>query len=504
MPRLACIDVPELPIQLLLRARPEWARGPAAVVDRDHPQGVLLFVNEHARKLGILPGQRYAAAFGLSVDLHAAAIEPRELDTQVEAIARALVAFSPRVEPMRERPGTFFVDASGLAWLEPSLERWAARLVDALRAERWTAVAAVGFTRFGAFATAQMQAAARKPTHVFATPEAEHAFVQRAPLARLALPATLRDRLAQLGIGTVGAFAALPASGVRARFGAEAALLHDLAHDRVFEPLRPITLHEPARKRVVFDLPVYDTSSILFVLKQALEALIETFAARDHALASFTLALKPERGGPEPVIATLQPAQPTLEVHLLLQLATLHFERTPPAEARGGIEEIVVEATAVPARAETLALFKEHATRDLEAGTRALALVRSRFGDAAVRRVALREGHLPEASFQFEPIDRLAVPAPTSMLEHRAIRRVLTAPVPLSPPRRHQHDDGWIVHDLQQGAVVKCDGPYVVSGGWWAREIEREYIYVHTLRGDVLWVYLDTKRRRWFLHGELG
>jgi protein ImuB len=503
VPRFACVDVAELPIQALLRARPDWARGPAAVVDKDSPQGILLFVNEHARKHGMLPGQRYAAAFGLCVDLRAAAIERHEIDQTVEEIARLLVQFSPRIEPMRERPGTFFVDASGLDRLEPSLERWALRIVLALRAVKLTAAVAVGFTRFGSFAAAQLLTAARKSVHVFASADDEHAFVQRAPLARLHVPPPLRDRLALLGIHTVGAFAALPESGVRARFGVEAQHLHDLAHDRVFDPLSPTQLQEPLERRVVFDLPVYDTTSLLFVLKQALEDLIEKLAARDHALETFTLALQPERGGKEPVLATLKPATPTLDLMLLLQLATLHFERSPPAAARGGIEEVVVTATSVPARPETLALFKEHRTRDLDAGTRALALVRSRFGADSVRRVVLREGHLPEASFRFEPLDRLALAAPTPMLEHCVIRRVLDPPVPLSPPRRHQHDDGWIVHDLQQGAVVKCDGPYVISGGWWAREIHREYLYVHTLRGDVLWVYLDKKRRRWFLQGEI-
>ncbi|MFB3820091.1 MAG: DNA polymerase Y family protein, partial [Candidatus Methylomirabilales bacterium] len=71
MDRLACIDLPAFPLQLLLQDHPEWRGLPAAVVAEDKPQAALLWVNEHARRAGILPGQRYAAALSLALDLRA-------------------------------------------------------------------------------------------------------------------------------------------------------------------------------------------------------------------------------------------------------------------------------------------------------------------------------------------------------------------------------------------------------------------------------------------------
>jgi protein ImuB len=44
-------------------------------------------------------------------------------------------------------------------------------------------------------------------------------------------------------------------------------------------------------------------------------------------------------------------------------------------------------------------------------------------------------------------------------------------------------------------------GPYVLSGGWWVRPVHREYYYARTERGDLLWVFYDRPRRRWFLQG---
>src|SRR5882724_12809459 len=72
--RLACVDLPAFPLQLLLRRHPEWAAYPAAVVAEDKPQGLLLWVNEKARQQGVLPGLRYAAAFSLASTLRAGAV----------------------------------------------------------------------------------------------------------------------------------------------------------------------------------------------------------------------------------------------------------------------------------------------------------------------------------------------------------------------------------------------------------------------------------------------
>jgi protein ImuB len=46
-------------------------------------------------------------------------------------------------------------------------------------------------------------------------------------------------------------------------------------------------------------------------------------------------------------------------------------------------------------------------------------------------------------------------------------------------------------------------GPYRVSGGWWARTVERDYYFAETSAGDIAWVYHDGPRRRWFLHALL-
>ena len=82
------------------------------------------------------------------------------------------------------------------------------------------------------------------------------------------------------------------------------------------------------------------------------------------------------------------------------------------------------------------------------------------------------------------------------------VRRLYETPIPLPPRPRHE-PDGWMLRGLEQGPVAQVLGPYIVSGGWWRRRIYREYHFAETQQGEILWVYYDRVRRRWFIQGRL-
>src|SRR6186713_1022465 len=122
--RTACVDLPDFPLQLLLRAHPDWRRTPVAVVADDRPQAEVLWASTSARARGVLPGLRFAAALSLAPGLHAAPVLSERVTAEVAAVAERLRAFTPEVEPSREVPGVFWLDASGLSRLWPSLTAW--------------------------------------------------------------------------------------------------------------------------------------------------------------------------------------------------------------------------------------------------------------------------------------------------------------------------------------------------------------------------------------------
>jgi protein ImuB len=498
MVRLACVDLPAFPLQLLLRRHPEWASYPAAVVAEDKPQGLILWVNEKGRQLGVLPGLRYAAALSLAAGLRAGEVAPSEIHNAVKNLTRRLMRFTPEVEPSSEEPGVFWLNGRGLRLLYPSSTKWAEALHADIAAAKFQISVVAGFTRFGTYAVAKV----KKGITIFNNPAEEQQAAHKVPLHRLDLDPDFRDTLFKLGIKTVGALLSLPAVGLRERFGPKAYRLHRMAAGDLWMPLNPYQPEEPVRQHRILDDPENDTTRLLFLIKQLLHPMLATLAARAQALVVLWLSFLIERDGW--LKEQIRPAAPTLDSSQILDLVRLRLESM---QFSAGVAEIALEAEACAATAEQLRLFSEGPARDLDAANRALARLRTEFGDDAVVQAKLANGHLPEARFTWEPLSRVKLPRNDDLnglncpAAKVLVRRMMAKPIPLPGGPRHTHEDGWLILGHKYGSVDKLSGPYVFSGGWWNREIQRDYYFAETRRGAIAWVYYDRVRRRWFLQG---
>jgi protein ImuB len=501
--RLACVDLPAFPLQLLLRHHPEWAAYPAAVVAEDKPQGLILWVNERARQYGVLPGLRYAAALSLAAGLHASEVSSNEIHKAAKELTYRLMRFTPEVEPSAEEPGVFWLNGMGLKLVYPSSEKWVHALHADITAQKFQVSVVAGFTRFGTYAVAKV----KKGITVFDNPTEERLAAHKVPLHGLDLDPDFRDTLFKLGIRTVGALLSLPPMGLRERFGPKAYRLHRMAAGDLWTPLAPCKPEKPVQQHRILDDPENDTTRLLFLIKQLLHPMLGTLAARAQAIAALWLSFLVDRSGW--LKEQIRPAVPTLDSSQILDLVRLRLESM---QFSGGITEIALEAEACAATAEQLRLFSEGPKRDLDAANRALARLRAEFGDDTVVQAKLKDGHLPEARFAWEPLSRVKLPrndlnnlnglndlnSPTPKV---LMRRIMAKPIPLPGGPRHTHEDGWLILGHKYGSVDKLSGPYVFSGGWWNKEIQRDYYYAETRRGAIAWVYYDRVRRRWFLQG---
>lgn len=549
MARMACVDLPAFPLQILLKRNPEWRGQPVAVIAEDRPQGVLLWVNEPARAGRVLPGMRYAGALSLARELRAGVVAPAEIEREVEALLPRLRFFSPEVEPAQDDPGTFWLGAEGLGLLHPEVPRWAGLIRADLRQAGYEGRIAAGFSRFGCYAAAR--ALVRSPIAVFGDPEEERAAVRRIPIDRIACDPKLRETLARLGIHELGGFLDLPPGGIRRRFGEEAYALHRQASGEAWVPFAPEAGEEPHERRIPFDQPEMNTARLLHAIERELRALLDRLRARDRALTALVVELGFDYPGPDGVrrrLETVKPATPTRDLNLLLDRLRLRLEsiRFP-----SGAMDVRLEVSFAAGTAEQMVLFPERPRRDLDAAARALARVRAEFGDEAVCAARLVEAHLPEARFTLEPVERIQPAKPRKVHLAPVVRRILARPEPiaLSRPQRSEgfRDDspvGRVILGL--GRIAEAAGPFVVSGGWWRRLVVRRYWYARVETGRVetgrvegerpggerandghakggqssgkrangeqgdepragvwLWIYHDARRRRWFRQGEV-
>lgn len=502
--RVACVDLPALALQRVWRDEPETRAQAVVVIDEDRPQGTVLWACERARAAGVLSGQRYAHALGLCRGLRARVVPPEAIAAAIVELRAALHARSPRVEPARE-PGTLWLDGDGLDRVFPDLageprgRSWALAIEQTIHALGYRGSVVVGFSRFATYAIARACAGAPR-VHVSRDDAAERRVASAVPLARLDVDPKLRDALARLGVTTLGQMVRLPAAGVLERFGGAAHQLYELAAGERWDPLVPVPPPEAVDERVVLDDDLDDTEQLVFVLKRAIDRLLDRLATRGRALVALhvELVLRHAVGRTETRADCIKPAAATLDGRALARLVHLRLTGMPPIAP---VNAARVWADDAPATREQLALFASRPRRDLRAADEALARLRAELGDDAVVRAVLRDGHLPEASFGWERLAHVAPAAPSPRTIRPLVRRLHARPQLLPLQARQVRDDGWLLSGLEHGAVVRIVGPYIVSGGWWAHEIHREYHFAELRRGDCLWVFYDRNRRRWFCHG---
>ena len=498
MDRMVCVELPAFPLQLLLKRHPDWAGRPVAVVDRDKPQGVILQANEQARRARVRTGMRYSAGLSLAHTLHAGEVPPAEVERGVAAVAERLCRFSPDVEPSRDEPGVFWLNASGLSRLHASLRRWAQEIVASLRMCGFRAVVAVGFTRFGTYAVARTLTPG-EPVVVIPGSAVERMQAGRVELSRLGIDPALRGSLHRLGVRTVQAFLGLPREGLRCRFGPEARRLHRLAAGDLWAPLQPQRVAEPLVARCDLDDPETDAVRLLFHIKRLLDRLLATVRARHEALAELTLRLRLDRADAH--AERLRPAAPTTDVVQLMNLVRLRLDSLALG---AGVSEVRVVVRAVAIAAVQQGLFIERPRRDRDAAERALARVRAEFGDEAVVRALPCEAHLPEARFAWEPVGTVPPPEPREVGCRPMVRRIHARPLALPPALEPEPEpDSRSVREGGAGYVRDLAGPYLVSGGWWRTAVHRAYYFARTSDDDMLWVYYDRQRRRWRWQGQV-
>lgn len=486
--RKACINIRALPLQLLMRRHPEWRQRSVAVVEQEKPRSPILWVNSAAAGSGIRPGMRYASGLSLDRNLCAGTVSGKEIESAVRQVHELLSDFSPGVEPSQDEPGVFWIDAGGLDKLYGSFENWTRQMAVRFSREELPASIVVGFSRFGSYAIAK----AENRVTVLPSFEMEEVCSRKVRLQHLGIDPSLRDRLEKLGIHTVGEFLDLPQGAIARHLGQEAWTLYRLAAGELSLPLQPRMIPEPLRVRAELEEPESNAARLLFRIKQLLDPLLMAAADRSRKVSVLRLQLLLEDGDRR--LEQIRTARPTLKVSVLLDLVRLRLENlslpVPPVE-------LSLEVEGVSASPQVLSLLQRNPRRNLEAALRALARIRAEFGPDSVLSARLKSGHLPEARSEWRPLEKLKAARPRSVSLRPLVRRAHSRPrllkrSPLESAGRWKRSPGL-------GRLLG----YLINGGWWSREVRRDYRFVDSRRGEILWVYYDQKRRRWYKQGRV-
>lgn len=461
----------------MVAQQPEWARQPLALVKEQRPTALLLEVNTLAAAQGLRPGMRYGEALAQVPALRARCLTAQQRQQIKDEMVEKLRAFSPEIEACGQNTGVFYAGLTGLLGLYASWDDWVKAVHQGLG---YQARVVVGFSRFGALAVSRRAQA--PPRQILDSVAEEDRLSREAPLWRLGVPAKLVLSLEQLGVVNLGQFLKLSSESLLERYGREAYELHRRAKKTRWDPLRPQAEPIPWVARMSLDYAEPDRQRLLLLCKRLLQPLLLGLFRKGRAVNRMEWVFQLQSG--QKLSHPLGLSEPSLEANRLLDLLRLRLETLQLEAGVTDLELILHDSEGPP---QQLELFAESSRREVQAANRALDRVRAELGAESVVQARLCDGHLPAAGFRWEALTKLSGRPLPREGQLRLLRRFFA-----TPPKR-----------LRPDVQSQLAGPFRLSGGWWNREIERDYYYLVDARGQLDWGYFDQRRGEWFLQGRL-
>lgn len=222
---IACLRIPHLELRIALLDQPELDGMPLILSNPESGRAVVIDATDEATAKGVRAGMTLREATALTPDAVIVMPNPAMVSRISRQILTQLEALSPLVESDEQEDGCWYVDLRGLGRHYPSTTAAAERMIACVR-PILRPRAGVATSRF----PARIAAGIAKPGQVRTVAASrEKAFLASAPVAWLPFPPEMMHQLRRLGIGTMGALAALPPSKLAARFGPDGRLAWELA-----------------------------------------------------------------------------------------------------------------------------------------------------------------------------------------------------------------------------------------------------------------------------------
>ncbi len=299
--RIACVLLPNLAVQVVLRQRPELAGKPVIVGGYPHEHRSVLDASPEALRTGVSPGMSLRRAAGLCPAATFLPLDAALTSAAFASVRAVMETFSPTVEP--DPPAAVYLDLTGidLRMLGRDGSPGEEALLHALSAEAAGAGAGdsvrvgAGSGRFVAAVAAHLADAGGVRIIPAGT---ERETLAHLPATLLPGSAELQRRLHRFGLRTMGDVAALPLGPVQAQFGRDGLRLWHLAHGDDDRPLSGRRVPE----RMVREWRFTDAVSSIAALDQACARLLTTLtpelAERYVNFRQLTLTLLLETSAP--------------------------------------------------------------------------------------------------------------------------------------------------------------------------------------------------------------
>lgn len=459
------------------RAAAEGAARPTVLIEQNR----IVLCDESARMAGIQPGASLATAHSIASALVHFQRDAARERSRLMFLGQALYRFSAQVS--LEAPDALLLEVGGSRALfgDPAgLARQASTLCHSLGHEtRWQLAATPGA------ALAMATSGAKR--------------LEEVPLADARLPDAHRhlERLANMGLNSLGALLELPDAELGRRFGK--ALVGHLARlvgrepepRRFIEPAslfdQSIHLLEPLKDR---EMLLADRGPMQHLLVDLEHWLISRQLGAEQLTWSFS-----SHAGDDRVVVPVSFARALQSHKAFLNVIRLRFERVSLPEE---VLTIRLEAHRLqPWLGGSHSLFRQLVTQQTDGeltNTDANELIdqlRARLGSGACSRIRSIDQHAPESAWRT---------VSASVTGHPAAAGAAAASI------RPSDRPLWLFDPplpTERNHLELLRGPERIQTAWWQQAIWRDYYVADLKTGARCWAFVDA-RNQWYLHGYFG
>jgi len=344
------------------------------------------------------------------------------------------------------------------------------------------------------------------------------------PLAGLRWPQETFERLARMGVRTIGQVLRLPRAGFARRFGTDSLAMLDRLTGRSPDLHERFHARERFRRRRELNYELENQDAILGALAPLLAELGKFLQARQCGVMKLECLLRHRHA--EPTSCVLRLAAPVADVRRLTELLG---ERLSALTLPEPVRSCELRSSSLVSRVFSSNSVWQPGEYGGSGGVEATELIerlRARFGPEAVYGLQVLPGHRPENAWGVrEPVEGplhrtvpgadtraglLIVPSlePQPGRPFMAGARGGTAPRArpmwlLPVPRLLSERDGL---PRRRGPLRLLGEPERIETGWWdGGDIARDYYTATDLHGVRLWIFRErASPHRWFLHGVFG
>jgi protein ImuB len=321
------------------------------------------------------------------------------------------------------------------------------------------------------------------------------------PLTPLRWPQDVIERLARMGVRTIGQALRLPRAGFARRFGPEQLAELDRLTGRNADLRHPFQPRERFRRRRELTYELENNETLLAVLAPLLADLGKFLQERQCGITELECRLRHRHAPPSRCILRL--AAPVAEVARLTELlgerlsALTLPEPVRSCEIRSGLPVLRVLAS------NQLWQPGEYGGSGGPEAPELIERLRARLGHEAVYGLQMLAGHRPENTWsQSEPGShpKTAIGNASAQAPWPAFRRPSWL---LQAPQQLEEVDGV---PRRRGSLRFFGDVERIETGWWdGGDVGRDYYTVFDIYGVQLWIFRErAEPHRWFLHGVFG